>query len=145
MADIARELAAPDTNVSQFLDAWGIPRHPPGHSAPPAWQPSPFADLGVPLSPDMERISTRVGALEELRTAALLPGYRTRRAAALTLGIPRASLNGRLKKLETAAGFEIFDHRKRPVAATNRGQALLDEAKRLIALLDKSCESHQEG
>ncbi|MCZ4101280.1 TniQ family protein [Streptomyces sp. H39-C1] len=136
VADIARELAAPDSNVSQLLDAWGIPRHPPGHSAPPAWQPSPFASLGVPLSPDMERISTRAGALEELRTALLLPGFRTRRAAALTLGIPRTSLNGRLKKLETAAGFAIFNHRRRPVAPTARGQALLDEAQLLLQRLD---------
>ncbi|GGR68984.1 hypothetical protein GCM10010269_04670 [Streptomyces humidus] len=136
VADIARELAAPDTNVSQLLDAWEIPRHAAGHSAPPAWQPSPFVGLGVPLSPDMERISTRAGALEELRTALLLPGYRTRRAAALTLGIPRTSLNGRLKKLETAAGFAIFNHRKRPVALTARGQALLDEAQLLLQRLD---------
>ncbi|MFI2258296.1 LysR family transcriptional regulator [Streptomyces tubercidicus] len=138
VADIARQLAAPDTNVSQLLDALGIPRHTAGHSAPPAWQPSPFANLGVPISPDMERISTRVGALEQLRTALLLPGYRTRRAAALKLGIPRTSLNGRLKKLETAAGFAIFNHRKRPVAPTARGQALLDEAQLLLQRLDLS-------
>ncbi|MFJ7768704.1 hypothetical protein ACIQ1J_09930 [Streptomyces sp. NPDC097107] len=37
------------------------------------------------------------GALEEPRTALLLAGYRTRRAVALTLGIPRTSLNGRLE------------------------------------------------
>ncbi|MEU2069950.1 endonuclease domain-containing protein [Streptomyces anulatus] len=78
----------------------------------------------------------RAGALQELRTALLLPGYRTRRAAALTLGIPRTSLNWRLKKLETAAGFAIFNHRKRPVAATARGQALLDEAQLLLQRLD---------
>ncbi|WP_327228639.1 TniQ family protein [Streptomyces platensis] len=145
VADIARELAAPDSNVSQLLDALGIPRHAAGHRAPPAWQPSPFADLGVPMSPDMERISTRVGALEELRTALLLPGYRTRRAAALTLGIPRTSLNGRLKKLETTAGFAIFNHRKRPVAPTARGQALLDEAQLLLQRLDHATTNTQPG
>ncbi|MFE2023394.1 hypothetical protein ACFW9O_35780 [Streptomyces sp. NPDC059499] len=39
--------------------------------------------------------------------------------------------------LETAAGFEIFNHRTRPVAATPRGQALLEEAHRLFGLLDQ--------
>ncbi|MER5897677.1 TniQ family protein [Streptomyces sp. NPDC001876] len=137
LADIARELAAPATNVSPLLDTWGIPRHPAGHRAPPAWQPGPFADLGIPLSAPMEHISTRQGGPEWLRIALLIPGHRTRRSAALTLGIPRTSLNGRLKMLETAAGFEIFNHRTRPVAATPRGQALLEEAHRLFGLLDQ--------
>lgn len=138
VADIARELAAPDTNVSQLLDAWRIPRHPAGHNAPPAWQPSPFAELGIPLSKPMEYISTRKGGTEWLRTALLIPGHRTRRAAALTLGIPRTSLNARLKMLETAAGFEIFNHRTRPVVATPRGRALLEEAQRLFDRLDQT-------
>ncbi|MFE5958008.1 MULTISPECIES: TniQ family protein [Streptomyces] len=137
VADVARELAACDTNVSQLLDTWGIPRHPPGHRAPPAWQPSPFADLGSPLSAEMQHVSTRRGGTEWLRTALLIPGHRTRRSAALTLGIPRTSLNHRLRMLETAAGFEIFNHRKRPVVATSRGWVLLDEAQRLFQLLDQ--------
>ncbi|MFJ2829351.1 hypothetical protein ACIPC1_17610 [Streptomyces sp. NPDC087263] len=41
-----------------------------------------------------------------------------------------------LKKLETAAGFAIFNHRKRPVAPSARGQALLDEAQLLLQRLD---------
>lgn len=137
VADIARELSAPATNVSPLLDAWGIPRHPPGHRAPPAWQPSPFADLGIPLSAPMEHISTRQGGTEWLRTALLIPGHRTRRSAALTLGIPRTSLNGQLKMLESAAGVEIFNHRTRPVVATLRGHALLKEAQHLFGLLDQ--------
>ncbi|MFE2023395.1 hypothetical protein ACFW9O_35785 [Streptomyces sp. NPDC059499] len=75
LADIARELAAPATNVSPLLDTWGIPRHPAGHRAPPAWQPSPFADLGIPLSAPMEHISTRQGGPEWLRIALLIPGH----------------------------------------------------------------------
>ncbi|MDX2404023.1 TniQ family protein [Streptomyces microflavus] len=137
MADIARELSAPATNVSPLLDAWSIPRHPAGHRAPPAWQPSPFAQLGIPLSAPMEFISTCQGGPEWLRTALLIPGHRTRRSAALALGIPRTSLNGRLKKLEAAAGFEIFNHRTRPVVATPRGQALLEEAQRVFDLLEQ--------
>ncbi|MEQ4608381.1 hypothetical protein ABMX48_17180 [Streptomyces cavourensis] len=39
--------------------------------------------------------------------------------------------------LETAAGFEIFNHRTRPVAATPRGQALLEEAQRVFDLLEQ--------
>ncbi|CAM5723804.1 HTH lysR-type domain-containing protein OS=Streptomyces microflavus OX=1919 GN=Smic_07910 PE=4 SV=1 [Streptomyces microflavus] len=83
----------------------------------------------------MKHISTRQGGTEWLRTALLIPGHRTRRSAALTLGIPRTSLNGRLKMLESAAGFEIFNHRTRPVVATPRGQALLEEAQHLFDLL----------
>ncbi|MGW6512799.1 LysR family transcriptional regulator [Streptomyces niveus] len=137
VADIARELSAPDTNVSQLLDAWSIPRHPPGHSAPLAWQPSPFAHLGIPLSAPMEHISTRRGGTEWLHAALLVPAHQSRRSAALTLGIPRTSLNHRLRMLETAAGFEIFNHRRRPVVATPRGRALLDEAQRLFHLLNQ--------
>lgn len=85
----------------------------------------------------MEYISTRKGGLEWLRTALQIPGHRTRRSAALALGIVRTSLNGRLKMLETAAGFEIFNHRARPVVATSRGRALLDEAERLFDQLDR--------
>ncbi|MEU7401312.1 LysR family transcriptional regulator [Streptomyces sp. NPDC044948] len=85
----------------------------------------------------MQHISTRRGGPDWLRTALMVPGHRTRRSAALTLGIPRTSLNHRLKMLETAAGFEIFNHRKRPVVATERGQALLDEARNLFDLLDR--------
>lgn len=114
VADIARELAAPDSNVTKLLDAWDIPRHPPGHSAPPPWHPSPFTELGIPLSAEIAHISTRRGGVDWLRTALLIPGHRTRRSAALTLGIPRTSLNWTLKTLETAAGFEIFNRRTRP-------------------------------
>ncbi|MEK8146211.1 hypothetical protein NKH18_48240 [Streptomyces sp. M10(2022)] len=71
----------------------------------------------------MEHISTRPGGPEWLRTALLLPGHRTRRSAALTLGIPRTSLNGRLKMLESAAGFEIFNHRTRPSSRRPRPDA----------------------
>ncbi|GHC89578.1 hypothetical protein GCM10010349_77550 [Streptomyces flavofungini] len=53
-----------------------------------------------------------------------------------TLGIPRTTLNARLKMLETAAGFAVFQHRTRPVTATPRGQALLDEARLLFDRID---------
>ncbi|MEU3009011.1 LysR family transcriptional regulator [Streptomyces sp. NPDC007020] len=92
----------------------------------------------------MEHISTRQGGPEWLRTALLILGHRTRRSAALALGIPRTSLNGRLKMLETAAGFEIFNHRKRPVVATPQGRALLDEAQRIFDLLDQH-SAHPAG
>ncbi|WP_299537306.1 hypothetical protein [uncultured Streptomyces sp.] len=55
-----------------------------------------------------------------------------------------ASLNARLKMLETAAGSEIFNHRTCPVAATPRGQALLDEVHRVFDLLDQQLPHRAE-
>ncbi|MCX4674145.1 hypothetical protein OG413_02235 [Streptomyces sp. NBC_01433] len=111
------------------------PRHPPGHAAPRIY-PNPFADLPVTLSPAMSRISIRNNSLAALRSAVLVPGAPTRRSAALTLAIPRTTFNAHLRLVEDGAGFAVFDHRKRPVRVTPRGQPLIEEAQRLIALLD---------
>ncbi|MCX5205962.1 hypothetical protein OG897_31650 [Streptomyces sp. NBC_00237] len=43
-----------------------------------------------------------------------------------------------------AAGFAVFNHRKRPVKVTRRGQPLIKEAKELITLLDMPGEPPQE-
>ncbi|WP_331748789.1 LysR family transcriptional regulator [Streptomyces chartreusis] len=84
----------------------------------------------------MQRISTRRNSLQALRRALLVAGHPSLRAAALALGLPRTSLTGHLRMLEDAAGFALFDHRERPVTATQRGQVLLDETRQLLAMLD---------
>ncbi len=145
-ADIGRELNTGGNSITNLLDAWGIPRHPlRGHVPPPRVHSNPFADLPVRLSLAMPRISIRQNCLTALRSAALVPGYSTRRSAALTLGIPRTTFNAHLRLVEDTAGFAVFNHRKRPVRVTPRGQPLIREAKRRIALLDELREPHQEG
>ncbi|MEU9247005.1 TniQ family protein [Streptomyces sp. NPDC048385] len=145
-ADIGRELNTGGGSITNLLDAWGIPRHPlRGHVPPPRVHSNPFADLPVKLSPAMRRISIRQNSLTALRSAVLVPGYPTRRSAALTLGVPRTTFNAHLRLVEDAAGFAVFNHRKRPVKTTPRGQPLIREAKRLITLLDEAGESRQEG
>jgi hypothetical protein len=144
-ADIERDLNTGGNSITNLLDAWGIPRHPlRGHAPPPRVHTNPFDDLPVKLSPAMRRISTRQNSLTALRSAVMLPGYPTRRSAALILGIPRTTFNARLRLVEDSAGFAVFNHRKRPVTVTPRGQPLIREAKRLIALLDELREPHQE-
>jgi hypothetical protein len=94
-------------------------------------------------NPDHLRSNVAASGVAEnllaLRAAVLVPGYRARRAAALTLGVPRASLNGHLG-LEEVAGFALFIHRKRPVKATLRGQLLLDVAQHLLTQVDQAKE-----
>ncbi|MEU1073505.1 MULTISPECIES: hypothetical protein [unclassified Streptomyces] len=72
----------------------------------------------------------------------------THRSAALTIGVARTTFNAHLHLIEEAAGFAVFDHRKRLARVMARGQPHIphiSEAKRLIALLGESCEPHQEG
>ncbi|MFC4983556.1 hypothetical protein [Streptomyces atroolivaceus] len=47
--------------------------------------------------------------------------------------------------LETAVGFEISNHHTRPVIATPRGRALLEEAQRLFDLLDQQPPHRADG
>ncbi|MDW4910671.1 TniQ family protein [Streptomyces sp. ADMS] len=144
-ADIGRELNTGGNSITNLLDAWEIPRHPlRGHVPPPRVHSNPFADLPVELSPAIRRISIRQNSLTALRSAVLVPGYPTRRSAALTLGIPRTTFNAHLRLVEDGAGFDVFNHRKRPVRLTPRGQPLIKEAKLLIALLDELREPHRE-
>ncbi|MGC0386691.1 TniQ family protein [Streptomyces sp. SAI-129] len=144
-ADIGRELNTGGNSITDLLDAWGIPRHPlRGHVPPPRVHPNPFTGLPVELSPAMRRISIRQNSLTALRSAVLVPGYPTRRSAALTLGIPRTTFNAHLRLVEDGAGFAVFNHRKRPVRVTPRGQFLIREAKHLIALLDEARAGQEE-
>ncbi|AZM56337.1 hypothetical protein DMA15_30200 [Streptomyces sp. WAC 01529] len=136
-ADIGRELNTGGNSITKLLDAWEIPRHPAsGHTPPPRIHTNPFDGLPVKLSPAMRRISIRQNSLTALRSAVLVPGYPTRRSAALALGIPRTTFNAHLRLVEGAAGFAVFNHRKRPVRVTPRGRTLLNEARRLLQLLD---------
>ncbi|MDJ0344928.1 TniQ family protein [Streptomyces sp. H10-C2] len=143
-AEIGRELNTGGKSVADLLDAWGIPRHPPGHVALRTY-PNPFSGLPVTLSAAMHRISIRQNSLTALRSAVLVPGYPTRRSAALTLSVPRTTFNAHLRLVEDAAGFAVFNRRKRPVRMTPRGQPLIREAQRLIALLDEARKPFQEG
>lgn len=63
--------------------------------------------------------------------------------AAERLQMTQPPLSRQIRKLEEEVGFSLFDRSKRQVTLTVAGEAFLQEAKKLLALADKSQEAAQ--
>lgn len=60
--------------------------------------------------------------------------------AAERLQMTQPPLSRQIRKLEDEVGFDLFDRSKRKVTLTSAGEAFLGEAKKLLALADRSQE-----
>lgn len=130
-ADIARELGVHKNDVFKLMRKWDIARD--------AHPSNPFAQLSIPLSPAMTRITATRNCLQRLRRITKLPGQRSLSAAARSLGFSLDSLRYQLRSIEKTAGFTIIE-KTAPLTATPAGRILLAEAHQLLNSLDEHTE-----
>ncbi|MGW1616113.1 TniQ family protein [Streptomyces sp. NPDC002285] len=129
--DIARELGVRKDDVMRLVSKWGIPRHPTGQFT------NPFASLDTDLSHAMNTVSRTKNCIQRLRHLTVTSRHRTLQDAAAELGVTWGTLNYQLKRIEETAGFTIIaTGRSRPLTITEDGRRFLDEATRLLSLLD---------
>lgn len=77
--------------------------------------------------------------LEQLRAFVATVDHGTFDAAARALHITPSALSQRIKALETAAGAVLLQ-RSRPVRPTDRGRAVLQQARQLLHLADEAAQ-----
>lgn len=128
--DIARELGVRKGSVMKLVKKWEIPKHSAGQYN------SSFAQLHVAISPAMQSVSRTKNCIQRLQHITTLSEHATLQSAARTLGVRWNVLNYQLKQIERTAGFTIIDRRSRPLTVTRAGRSFLDEAARLLALLE---------
>lgn len=129
--DIARELGVRKDAVMKLVKKWDIPKHTPDQHS------NPFARLGIAMSPAMQAVSRTRNCLQRLRHLTAVAEHPTLQAAALAIGVRWSALNYQLKQIEATTGFSIINiGRSRPLTVTPAGRSFLDEAARLLALLD---------
>lgn len=129
--DIARELGVRKDDVMRLVSEWGIPRHSTGHFT------NSFASLDTDVSPAMHAVSRTKNCIQRLQHLTAASRHRTLQDAATELGMTWGTLNYQLKRIEETAGFTIIDFgRSRPLTITEDGQRFLNEAARLLSLLD---------
>ncbi|MEU9322792.1 TniQ family protein [Streptomyces canus] len=129
--DIARELGVRKDDVMRLVSKWGIPRHPTSQFT------NPFASLDTDLSPAMHAVSRTKNCIQRLRHLTVISRHRTLQDAAAELGVTWGTLNYQLKRIEETVGFTIIaTGRSRPLTITEDGRRFLDEATRLLSLLD---------
>uniref|UniRef100_A0AAU2VC43 TniQ family protein n=1 Tax=Streptomyces sp. NBC_00003 TaxID=2903608 RepID=A0AAU2VC43_9ACTN len=127
--DIADELDCHNAYISHLLKRYGIPARPLFKPAP-----SPFARLGVDLSPAMKAVAQTRNHVARLRDIIRLPGHEHIAAAVQHLGLAPSSIRYQLDQIEKTTGFTIIT--RSPLIPTPQGQPFLDEATRLLKLLD---------
>ncbi|WNI34481.1 LysR family transcriptional regulator [Streptomyces sp. ITFR-6] len=115
----------------RLVSKWGIPRHPTSQFN------NPFASLDTDLSPAMRAVSRTKNSVQRLHHLTVASRHRTLQDAAAELGVTWGTLNYQLKRIEETVGVTIIGvGRSRPLAITEDGQRFLDEATRLLSLLD---------
>lgn len=129
--DIARELGVRKDDVMRLASKWGIPRHSTSQFT------NPFASLDTDLSPAMHAVSRTKNSIQRLHHLTVTSRHLTLQDAAAELGVTWGTLNYQLKRIEETVGFTIIDFgRSRPLTITEDGRRFLDEATRLLSLLD---------
>ncbi|MGW2867262.1 TniQ family protein [Kitasatospora sp. NPDC001225] len=126
---LVREAGVSHLRLTQLAKQWGIPLRAPGR----------YSTLGTlmtvlpqPPSPALQTVANSTGALQRLKLIVAVPGYQSFAAAARDLYDGNdTALRQRVLYIERSVGFPIY-HRATPLTATERGQALIDEARHLL-------------
>ncbi|MER6842653.1 LysR family transcriptional regulator [Streptomyces platensis] len=123
-------------------DPGAASRTPAGHLA---FRYRLHPDLHELLSPAMHAVSRTKNCIQRLRHLTVISRHRTFQDAAAELGVTWGTLNYQVKRIEETAGFTIIGTgRSRPLTITEAGRRFLDEATRLLALLDDH-DNHHTG
>lgn len=126
---LVREAGISHLRLTQLAKQWGILLRAPGHYSTLG---TLMAVLPQPPSPALQAVANGTGAFRRLKLIVSVPGYQSFAAAARDLYDGNdTALRQRVLYIERSVGFPIY-HRATPLTATERGQALIDEARHLL-------------